>query len=247
MSAQQAMLFAFIYQVPSWARPVVVDGKTFYAISKAKIIEELPLLTDKADTAYRILKAIEVIEVIEVSSTSKITLIRITDKGREWNRSENNPTYLGRISDLTSEESPTNQITSNQITRIKNKTSVFDPAQGRPQNVSPDVWEGFCKMRKQKRALLTERACELIARKLLGLSKEAADGVVDQSTASSWSDVYPEKAVKQAAPAGNGKRPRPTNLPEHKFPHPEWDNGVYEICTVGRHNPETGYLLPGQY
>jgi hypothetical protein len=50
-----------------------------------------------------------------------------------------------------------------------------------------------------------------------------------------------------SAPAGNGKRPRPTNLPEHKFPHPEWDNGVYEICTVGRHNPKTGYLLPGQY
>lgn len=50
-----------------------------------------------------------------------------------------------------------------------------------------------------------------------------------------------------SAPAGKGKRPRPTNLPEHKFPHPEWDNGVYEICTVGRHNPETGYLLPGQY
>lgn len=50
-----------------------------------------------------------------------------------------------------------------------------------------------------------------------------------------------------SAPAGNGKRPRPTNLPEHKFAHPEWDNGVYEICTVGRHNPETGYLLPGQY
>lgn len=50
-----------------------------------------------------------------------------------------------------------------------------------------------------------------------------------------------------SAPAGKGKRPRPTNLPDHKFPHPEWDNGVYEICTVGRHNPETGYLLPGQY
>ena len=50
-----------------------------------------------------------------------------------------------------------------------------------------------------------------------------------------------------SAPAGKGKRPRPANLPDHKFPHPEWDNGVYEICTVGRHNPETGYLLPGQY
>jgi len=55
-----------------------------------------------------------------------------------------------------------------------------------------------------------------------------------------------------AAPAGlssaaPGQKQRPANLPPNKFPHPEWDNGVYEICTVGRHNPQTGYLLPGQY
>lgn len=116
MNAQQAMLFAFIYQVPSWARPVVVGEKTYYAISKAKIVEELPLLTDKADTAYRLLKALEVIEVIDLSNTSKITLIRITEKGRQWNRSDNFPTMVGKISEVRSEKSPTNQITSNQIT-----------------------------------------------------------------------------------------------------------------------------------
>lgn len=116
MNAQQAMLFAFIYQVPSWARPVVVEGKTFYAISKLKITEELPLLTDKPDTAYRLLKALEVIEVITLSSTPKITLIRLTEKGREWNRSEKYPMQVGKISDAGSEKYPTNQITSNQLT-----------------------------------------------------------------------------------------------------------------------------------
>jgi len=116
MNAQQAMLFAFIYQVPSWARPVVVDGKTYYAISKAKIIEELPLLTDKPDTAYRLLKALEVIEVITLSSTPKITLIRLTEKGREWNRSDFYPSEVGNFSEVRSEIFPTNQITNNQIT-----------------------------------------------------------------------------------------------------------------------------------
>lgn len=165
---------------------------------------------------------------------------------RHLTSSENTKNPFGKGDEGSSEKAQGKNTKIFTNTKKKN-IAVFDPSQGRPENVSPDVWEGFCKMRKQKRALLTERACELIARKLVGLSKEAADGVVDQSTASSWSDVYPEKAVKQAAPAGNGKRPRPTNLPDHKFPHPEWDNGVYEICTVGRHNPETGYLLPGQY
>lgn len=126
MSAQQAMLFAFIHQVPTWARPVVVEGKTFYAISKAKIVEELPLLTDKPDTAYRILKALEVIEVIDLSSTSKITLIRITEKGRMWNRSENLPIKVGKSSEVRSENLPTNQITNNQITNQKNPCQQAD-------------------------------------------------------------------------------------------------------------------------
>lgn len=116
LNAQQAMLFAFIYEVPSWARPVVVEQKTFYAISKEKIVLELPLLTDKPDTAYRMLKALELIEVINLSHTPKITLIRLTEKGREWNRSEIYPSKVGKKSDAPSEKSPTNHITSNHVT-----------------------------------------------------------------------------------------------------------------------------------
>lgn len=117
LNAQQAMLFAVIYQVPSWARPVNVGGKTFYALSKAKIVEELPLLTDRPDTAYRMLKALELIEIIELSSTPKITLVKITEKGRTWNRSEKYPMEVGKISEVRSEKSPTNQLTINQLTK----------------------------------------------------------------------------------------------------------------------------------
>lgn len=117
LNAQQAMLFAFIYEVPSWARPVIVEQKTYYAISKEKIVSELPLLTDKPDTAYRLLKALELIDVINLSHTPKITLIRLTEKGREWNRSDKSPTYLGKISGPLSEKSPTNHITNNHVTK----------------------------------------------------------------------------------------------------------------------------------
>jgi len=140
MTAQQAMLFAFIYQVPSWARPVVIDQKTYYAISKAKIVEELPLLTDKPDTAYRMLKCLEVIEVIDLSSTSKITLIRITEKGRQWNRSENLPSMVGKSSEVRSENLPTNQITSNQITKDQ-KLSCHQQAEDVPVDEIFDTYE----------------------------------------------------------------------------------------------------------
>jgi DNA-binding PadR family transcriptional regulator len=132
------MLFAFIYGVPSWANVVTTPDGVFYAISKAKIIEELPLLTDRPDTAYRLLKAIEAAGIIELSHTPSITLVRLTAKGKEWNRnldgseknptpssggrkkirstSEKNPSRVGKKSDPGSDKSPTNQVTSNQIT-----------------------------------------------------------------------------------------------------------------------------------
>jgi len=120
LNAQQALLFSFIYNVPSWAKPAVVEGKTYYMLSKEKITAELPLLTDKPDTAYRMLKALELVEIIELSSTPKITLVRLTEKGRTWNTSEIYPSKVGKKSDLRSEKNPTNQDTNNQDTNNQN-------------------------------------------------------------------------------------------------------------------------------
>jgi hypothetical protein len=160
MNAQQAMLFAFIYQVPSWARPVVIGEKTYYAISKAKIVEELPLLTDKADTAYRLLKALHVIEVIELSNTSKITLIRITEKGRQWNRSENSPSMVGKKSEVRSENSPTNQITSNQITSNQ-KASCHQQADDVPYEAIFNAYERILTS-KPKVRIRDEARCKAV-------------------------------------------------------------------------------------
>ncbi|MEN8639613.1 phage replication protein [Pseudomonas sichuanensis] len=139
LNSQQALLFAFVYAAPSWAAPVKTEDGIFFALSKAKIIEELPLLTDKADTAYRMLKALAEAGLIELSSTSNITLFRLTKKAQEWNKkedgsekypnppkiqgrkkirstSEKNPSKVGKKSGVGSEKSPTNQDTSNQDT-----------------------------------------------------------------------------------------------------------------------------------
>jgi len=127
LNSQQAVLFSFIYSCPSWCNPVTTDSGTFYALSKAKIVEELPLLTDKPDTAYRILKQLQSAGVIEISSTHKITLVRLTDKGKQWNKKNNGseiyPNHIGKKSDEGrknirggSENYPTNQYTSNQDT-----------------------------------------------------------------------------------------------------------------------------------
>ena len=104
LNSQQALLFAFVYECPSWARLVQTPADDFYALSKAKILEELPLLTDKPDTAYRLLKQIAAAGVIDLSSTATITLVRLTAKGQEWNRkldgSEKYPTQVGEKSEV---------------------------------------------------------------------------------------------------------------------------------------------------
>lgn len=139
LNSQQALLFAFIYGCPSWTKPVETDDGVFFALSKAKITEELPLLTDKPDTAYRMLKALEEAGLIQLSSTSNITLFRLTEKAAEWNQkvdgSEKYPTpprpavrrkirstpdetpgKIGKKSDPGSEKNPTNQDTNHQDT-----------------------------------------------------------------------------------------------------------------------------------
>ena len=149
LNSQQALLFAFVYGCPSWAKALKTDDGIFFALSKAKIVEELPLLTDKPDTAYRMLKALEEAGLIELSSTSNITLFRLTQKAAEWNKkqdgsekyptppeskgrkkirstSEKSPSKVGKKSDLGSEKSPTNQDTNNQVTNQETSHSLHD-------------------------------------------------------------------------------------------------------------------------
>ncbi|KTC33743.1 phage replication protein [Pseudomonas sp. ABAC61] len=139
LNSQQALLFAFLYGCPSWTKPVKTDDGIFFALSKAKIIEELPLLTDKPDTAYRMLKALDEAGLIELSSTSNITLFRLTEKAVEWNQkldgsekyptpaenkgrkkirstSDKSPSKVGKKSEQGSEKNPTNQDTNHQGT-----------------------------------------------------------------------------------------------------------------------------------
>lgn len=88
LNAQQSMLFAFLYELSSWADAVEVDGITFYRISKSKILRELPLLTDKPDTAYRLLKQLEAAKLITIGKANDETVVALTDRGRTWNKSD---------------------------------------------------------------------------------------------------------------------------------------------------------------
>lgn len=134
LNLQQATLFAFLYELPSWATCHIIDGVSYYRIAYGKIISELPILSQHKDTVYRHMKALANFGIIEVRQQGADILVRVTRKGAVWNRdgagdsalgkksegSEKNPSNPGKISGPTSEKNPTYHNTTYPPTRSVN-------------------------------------------------------------------------------------------------------------------------------
>ncbi len=107
LNCQQAMVFALIHQLPTWADSAQIEGDTWYHLSKGKLISELPLLTDKPDTAWRYLKQLVGLGVIETMAIGNKTHVRVTEQGKAWNRVKHADTTQGRKNIRPWEENPT--------------------------------------------------------------------------------------------------------------------------------------------
>lgn len=122
LNATQGILLALLYEANSWAKEVIIEDKTYYFVSRNLIIKELPMFFEKADTVYRILKTLVDKEIIEYIKFKGMDLIRLTNKGREWNfiassqedNSEKNPSKFGKKSENNSEKNPTYKDTNIQ-------------------------------------------------------------------------------------------------------------------------------------
>ncbi|MDT8895457.1 DnaT-like ssDNA-binding domain-containing protein [Halomonas sp. I1] len=130
LNAQQAMLFAFLHQVPTWAESRQIDGQTYFNIGKGKIVAELPLLTDKPDTAYRLMKQLAKAGLIQMTSCDNRTYMRLTAKGATWNRvegSENSPTLEAGADEEGSEKNPTPEKSPSRVGKISEGGSEKSP------------------------------------------------------------------------------------------------------------------------
>jgi hypothetical protein len=112
LSLSEAAMFSFLYSVPSWAEQIFVDNQVWFFASRNKAIDEMPIISDKSDTVYRLYKSLQTKGVIDWKKFGEKDCIRITEKGKQWNslnttvgnksddtrknirkKSENNPTY----------------------------------------------------------------------------------------------------------------------------------------------------------
>ncbi|MBK7337819.1 MAG: hypothetical protein IPJ00_17410 [Saprospirales bacterium] len=140
----EGAVFGILYNLSSWADPVVIDGQIFYHASRNKVMDELPMLTDKPDTIYRIFKHLSDPQraLIQYEKDGRKDLIRLTDRGKTWNseknpsladNSENFPAELGKKSENNSEKNPTDNNTSIISTTIDRENA--------PEKIPPPVVE----------------------------------------------------------------------------------------------------------
>lgn len=154
LNATQGILFSLLYEAGSWAKEEIIDNKIYYFVSRNVVLKELPMFFEKADTVYRVLKVLHEKGIIEYLKKGKKDLIRLTEKGKEWNEihlkenseknpydnqnseknpsnSEKNPNNFGKKSEKepkNSENFPTNNNTNiynNTNNNITNYNSVY--------------------------------------------------------------------------------------------------------------------------
>lgn len=107
LNCPQAMVFAVVHQLPTWADSVQIDGNTWYHLSKGKLASELPLLTSEANTAGKYLRQLVKAGVIETTTFRNQTHVRVTEKGKEWNRTKHPEVIEGGKNIPPKEKTPT--------------------------------------------------------------------------------------------------------------------------------------------
>src|SRR5699024_1103552 len=110
----------------AWADKIILDNEVYYFASKNKAVSELPFITKNIDTMYRHYKSLSENNLIEIKKIGGKDYVKLTEKGKTWNefvgkkseRSEKNPSEVGKKSELRSEKNPTyNNYNSNKETR----------------------------------------------------------------------------------------------------------------------------------
>lgn len=123
LTANEAMIIDYLLRLPSWGQRITVENNDFYWVSRSKIISDMPFITTKDDTVYRIYKSLSDKGLIEYMKLGQKDAIMILPKLQEWTKkkeygsseqseinprtSEMNPIKVGNESESKSEMNPT--------------------------------------------------------------------------------------------------------------------------------------------
>ena len=91
LNTSESIVFAWLYELPSWAESILIGNKTYYFGSRNKAAAELPLISDKPNTFQKLYKKLEAKGLIEIIKIGKAEYIAITDLGKGWYLSSGEP------------------------------------------------------------------------------------------------------------------------------------------------------------
>ena len=125
LTSSEAIVFSWIYELASWADKIEYKNKTYYYGSKNKACEELPIISNKRDTMYRLFKSLQEKGLVELITLDKSDYLALTNKGKEWydnNCSEINPSVGNELKET--EINPIYNNTRKEKEKIKEDTNV---------------------------------------------------------------------------------------------------------------------------
>lgn len=126
LNLAQAVFFSYLYEAQSWCDSEIINDQVYYWISKEKVIQELPILSDKPDTIKRYLNTLETAGLILRKVISNRIFVAITEKGKLWNRTDKTPKVTQKEIKPSREKNPplNSQAGKNIPTKGGNKSPL---------------------------------------------------------------------------------------------------------------------------
>jgi len=174
------------YEPKKWRGIQINRGE--YLTGRIKLSEETGLSQQQIRTSLSKLKSTN---EITIKATNKYTIIKL----------ENYCVYQGKETVEQPTKQPTNNQTSNQqVTTTKEGKEIKEDKKEKgvkiPTFIDAELWNEYLKMRSAKKAKPTEKAIELVIKKLIKFENkkiDAANEALENSIESNYTGVFEPK------------------------------------------------------
>ena len=210
ISIQQAAVFSYIYTCPAWCEKDPNDSD-YFNISNGKLATELPSVSSKRDTMLRHILGLVRAGVIERKSINKKQYIKLTNKGKSWNKiQDKNPATAeatGNSSQRNGKSIPegtgnSSVVSVNQSQSVlpvskTDRRNIPKPLKEKfnpPSSIPLDRWGHYLESRREKKHPMNAGALALCAQ---AIEKTISSGVpvhkiMDKMIEAGWRSCEPK-------------------------------------------------------
>ena len=158
-------------------------------------------------TTYKRLKILENLQILNIKSNNKFSVVTVVNYGLYQSEEIKRNTKRNNKGTTREQQGNTNKNDKND----KNEKNIYIGLSENMKNAIND----FIEMRKKIRKPMTERAIQIMLKKLDGLAKDETTkiAILEQSTERGWLSVYPLKKDKPS----QKQPPQATNFEQRTY------------------------------